>query len=56
MEALDDEAIRAFEVAMPFPNPPQALFDGDDNVTFDFGFHFEIGHESFTSWKLYRGD
>jgi len=50
---LDDEAIRAFKVAAPFPNPPAVLRGDDGNITFNFGFYFEIdgGHES---WKIFR--
>jgi TonB family protein len=55
VDALDDEAIRAFDVAQPFPNPPSALVDGDGQITFDFGFHFTIDNGSSTSWKVYRG-
>lgn len=51
--ALDEEAIRSFKAAEPFPNPPQALVDRDGFITFDFGFHFSINHQK-TSWKVYR--
>lgn len=36
--ALDDEALRSFRVAGPFPNPPIALFKGRDRYSFSFGF------------------
>jgi TonB family protein len=51
--ALDDEAIRSFKAAGPFPNPPQALVDGDGLITFEFGFHFTIAEKK-TSWKVTR--
>ncbi len=49
---LDEEAVRAFRAAGPFPNPPQALVDADGMVGFGFSFHFEIGERP--SWKIYR--
>lgn len=40
---LDDEAIRAFRAAGPFPNPPSRLVDPKTNtISFSFGFLFEI--------------
>ncbi len=40
---LDDEAIRAFRAAGPFPNPPSRLVDPKTNtIEFSFGFLFEI--------------
>jgi TonB family protein len=36
---LDDEALRSFRVAGPFPNPPQALFRGREKFSFTFGFN-----------------
>jgi TonB family protein len=53
VDFLDDEAIRAFKAAAPFPNPPSVLRGDDGNITFNFGFYFEIdgGHES---WKIFR--
>jgi TonB family protein len=53
VDALDDEAIRAFKAAEPFPNPPDALVDRDGFITFDFGFHFSI-EEKKTTWKITR--
>ena len=53
VDALDDEAIRAFKAAEPFPNPPDALVDHDGFITFDFGFHFSI-EEKKTTWKITR--
>lgn len=53
VEFLDDEAVKAFELAEPFPNPPDALVDHDSNlITFRFGFSFEIN--SRTPWRLFR--
>ena len=40
---LDDEAIRAFREAGPFPNPPGGLVESSGLITFSFGFHFQIG-------------
>lgn len=39
---LDEEARRAFEAAAPFPNPPVGLLDPSGQITFQFGFLFEI--------------
>lgn len=40
---LDDEAVRAFKAAGPFPNPPSRLVDPKTGlITFSFGFLFEI--------------
>jgi TonB family protein len=36
---LDDEALRSFRVAGPFPHPPGALFRGRDRFSFTFGFN-----------------
>jgi TonB family protein len=47
---LDDEAIRAFHAAAPFPNPPEGLVSAKTNqITFAFSFFFEIGG-SHTAW------
>ena len=40
---LDDEAISAFQLASPFPNPPRGLLEDDGTIRFQFGFYFEIG-------------
>jgi TonB family protein len=50
---LDEEAVRAFRAAGPFPNPPQQLVDADGFIGFQFSFHFEID-ERRSSWKIYR--
>ena len=39
---LDEEARRAFQAASPFPNPPVGLLDEAGQITFQFGFLFEI--------------
>jgi TonB family protein len=51
---LDDEAVRAFHAAAPFPNTPKELVGKDDLVTFAFSFYFEIGG-GHTSWRVIRG-
>ena len=38
---LDEEAVRAFRVAAPFPNPPERLVQKDNLFTFGFSFYFE---------------
>ncbi len=54
VDFLDEEAVRAFRVAQPFPNPPSGLRDPDsDIITFSFGFRFEIGAPS-SSWRIFR--
>ncbi len=50
---LDDEAVRAFNKAAPFPNPPKELANGDGLIVFAFSFYFEIGAPS-TSWRVTR--
>lgn len=49
---LDDEAVRAFNAAAPFPNPPDGLVK-DNQITFAFSFYFEIGQPR-TSWRVIR--
>jgi TonB family protein len=48
---LDDEALRAFRAAGPFPNPPDGLVQKDNLITFGFSFFFEIGAPRIT-WRL----
>ncbi len=44
IDFLDDEAVEAFKLAQPFPNPPRQLVeDGSGLISFRFGFYFEIG-------------
>jgi TonB family protein len=49
--ALDDEAVRAFRSAGPFPNPPEGLVQKDNLITFGFSFFFEIGAPHL-SWRM----
>lgn len=49
---LDDEAVRAFNAAAPFPNPPDGLVK-ENQITFAFSFYFEIGQPR-TSWRVIR--
>ena len=48
---LDDEAVRAFHAAAPFPNPPDGLVQKDNLITFAFSFFFEIGTPHIT-WRV----
>ncbi len=48
---LDDEAMRAFKVAGPFPNPPDGLVQKDNLITFAFSFFFELGTPRM-SWRV----
>lgn len=41
VDFLDREAIRAFEEAQPFPNPPRGILDDRDRVVFTFGFFLD---------------
>lgn len=53
VDFLDDEAVKAFREAQPFPNPPAGLVNQDSKlITFRFGFFFEISEGS--SWKVFR--
>jgi TonB family protein len=42
LDFLDLEAIKAFERAQPFPNPPPGLLANDQTVRFQFGFFLEL--------------
>lgn len=42
LDFLDLEAIKAFERAQPFPNPPPGLLANDQTVRFQFGFYLEL--------------
>lgn len=53
VDVLDDEAVRAFTAAAPFPNVPAGLVQSDGLITFEFSFHFEIGAPR-TSWRILR--
>lgn len=49
---LDDEAVRAFRVAAPFPNPPKGLVDPKTNlISFRFGFILEIVRDRFRIFR-----
>jgi TonB family protein len=50
---LDDEAVRSFHAAAPFPNPPDGLVAKDGTITFAFSFYFEIGSPR-TSWRVIK--
>ncbi|MFH0899343.1 MAG: energy transducer TonB [Pseudomonadota bacterium] len=53
VDFLDDEAIKAFRQAQPFPNPPEGLVDKESNlITFRFGFYFEIAEGP--TFKVFR--
>lgn len=43
VDFLDLEAVKAFERAQPFPNPPPGLLAADSTVRFQFGFMLELG-------------
>lgn len=43
LDFLDLEAVKAFERAQPFPNPPPGLLAADSTVRFQFGFMLELG-------------
>jgi TonB family protein len=51
---LDDEALRSFRVAGPFPHPPGALFRGRDRFSFTFGFNvvYQRSHLDL-NWRPY---
>ncbi len=49
---LDDEAVRAFRAAAPFPNPPEGLVK-DGQIQFAFSFYFEIGQPR-SAWRMVR--
>jgi TonB family protein len=41
VDYLDDEALRALKAAGPFPNPPEGLFDGEDEFVMQVAFAVE---------------
>jgi TonB family protein len=51
---LDDEALRSFREAGPFPHPPPALFRGRERFSFTFGFNvvYERSHLDL-DWRPY---
>ncbi len=51
---LDDEAIRAFQMASPFINPPAALFRGEQTFTDSFGFVYGVRRQELDfNWRPY---
>lgn len=51
---LDDEALRSFRVAGPFPNPPKALFQGRERYSFQFGFAVNYNRSTLDlNWRPY---
>lgn len=42
LDFLDLEAVKAFERAQPFPNPPPGILASDATVRFQFGFFLEM--------------
>lgn len=42
LDFLDLEAIKAFERASPFPNPPPGIVTADSTIKFQFGFYLEL--------------
>lgn len=53
LKFLDDEAIRAFRKAAPFPNPPHRLVNQTTRqIAFRFGFIFEVTRTP--SWRIFR--
>ncbi len=50
---LDDESIRAFRAAQPFPNPPPGLVNEYGAIVFTFGFHVSVNGNR-TEWKFFR--
>jgi TonB family protein len=53
VDVLDQEAVSAFRLAQPFPNPPRGLIDPRTGlIVFQFGFHFDVHRRA--AWKIYR--
>lgn len=53
VDFLDDEAVRAFRAAQPFPNPPGGMMDGKSQlIKFLFSFHVETG--GLRNWRIQR--
>lgn len=51
LDFLDDEAMRAMNEAVPFPNPPEGMKDINGDVNFKFGFYFEISTRRFRVFR-----
>lgn len=54
LDFLDVEAMKAFERATPFPNPPPGLVTADGTVRFQFGFMLELSGRP--DLKLFRAN
>lgn len=53
---LDEEALRAFRDAEPFPNAPKAAIDSRDGlIDFSFGFLFEVASKANDTGAVPRG-
>ena len=52
LDFMDEEAKRAFREAQPFPNPPRQLLGESGQISFRFGFLFELS--STPSFRLFR--
>ncbi len=50
---LDDEGVRAFRAAQPFPNPPPGLINAAGVISFTFGFHVSVSGNR-TDWRFFR--
>jgi len=46
LDFLDQEAIRAFKAAQPFPNPPKGLVDPNGAIRFRFSFFVYNSHRA----------
>ena len=53
LDFLDDVAIEAVKRGQPYPNPPPQLVDpGSGEISFRFGFFFDVGGNA--RMKVYR--
>lgn len=52
LDFLDLEAVKAFERAQPFPNPPPGLLASDQTIRFQFGFFLEMSGRP--GFRLFR--
>jgi TonB family protein len=52
---LDEEALRAFRAAGPFPNPPKVIFGQNESFSFPFSFYIsnDKGSSIDFNWKPY---
>jgi len=51
LDFLDDEAVRAMNKAVPFPNPPEGLKGLDGNVSFRFAFQVDVSTRRFRMFR-----